>query len=79
VVEVVTPLRNPVPKAIAFNFMGQRATCICDPHAPQEQQWVWIVDYTVVYKHYGSNATMHAAMNKARRTIRQLVNHEPVE
>jgi hypothetical protein len=79
VTEVVTPLRNPIPKSLSFNFMGHRAVCICDPHAPKEQQWVWQVHYTVTYMHYGSSPTMHAAINKARGTIRKLVNHEPTE
>jgi len=60
------------PKTDTFEHGGQRYTCRFDPNAPPDKQWVWIVNYTRVYRYFGACPTMEAAASRARRKIHML-------
>ena len=60
------------PKTDTFEHAGQRYTCRFDSNAPPGQQWVWIVNYTRVYRYFGSGPTMEAVAAFARRKIHMM-------
>lgn len=68
--------RKPIkPKSETFEHGGQKYTCTFDPNAPKHEQWVWTVNYTRVYAHFGACPTMEAAASRARRLIHAMNRH----
>lgn len=67
------------PKSITDTHVGQRYTCTFDPNAQPGKQWVWVVDFTRVYKFYGSSSTAEAATKQARLRIHKLLGHQRME
>lgn len=69
--------RKPIPpKIISGTHAGQKYTCTFDPNAPPHERWVWQVDFTVVYKFYGSSPTPEAATVQARKRIHKLTQRQ---
>lgn len=61
------------PKTVTYVHKLQRFTCTFDPNAPPDQRWVWQVNFTQVYKFYGSAPSLEGAQKKARAQIEKLV------
>jgi hypothetical protein len=61
------------PKEESHNYRGQHFILRFDPNASENQQWAWIVSYTVVYPYYGNASTLPQAKRAAERKIRTLV------
>lgn len=72
VITLATARKEIPPKAVTYEHGGQRYTCRFDPNAPKEEQWVWTVAYTRVYRYFGRGPTMEAVASRARRKIHTL-------
>jgi hypothetical protein len=64
------------PKTMSGIHMSQRFSCTFDPNAPEDKRWMWLVDFTRVYKFYGSAPSLARAQQQARRQIEKLIKAE---
>jgi hypothetical protein len=69
--------RKPIPpKSVSAMHMQQNFVCTFDPNAPVHERWLWQVNFTRMYKFYGSAPSLARAQRQARARIDKLIGIE---